>query len=269
MRVIVTRPAHDAQRWVMDLLAVGLEAAALPLINIGPLDDRSAMISAWQRLGDYVGVMFVSANAVDHFFESKQALAGDLYGFEYSKTRAWAPGPGTGDALMRWGVQPGRIDMPEPQAGQFDSEALWQVVAPQVHRGERVLIVRGGDNASVGAGSAGVGRDWLARRLVDRGAVVDFVLAYRRMAPDFSAHESSLARAAAADGSVWLFSSSQAIANLTALLPSQRWSSARALVTHPRIAQAATAAGFGVVQESTPLFSAVVVSLQRMAQVAR
>ena len=269
MRVIVTRPAHDAQRWVMDLLAVGLEAAALPLINIGPLDDRSAMISAWQRLGDYVGVMFVSANAVDHFFESKQALAGDLYGFKYSKTRAWAPGPGTGDALMRWGVQPGRIDMPEPQAGQFDSEALWQVVAPQVHRGERVLIVRGGDNASVGAGSAGVGRDWLARRLVDRGAVVDFVLAYRRMAPDFSAHESSLARAAAADGSVWLFSSSQAIANLTALLPSQRWSSARALVTHPRIAQAARAAGFGVVQESTPLFSEVVASLQRMAQVTQ
>jgi hypothetical protein len=40
-------------------------------------------------------------------------------------------------------------------------------------------------------------------------------------------------------------------------------------VTHPRIAQAATAAGFGVVQESTPLFSEVVVSLQRMAQVAR
>ena len=228
MRVIVTRPAHDAQRWVMDLLAVGLEAAALPLINIGPLDDRSAMISAWQRLGDYVGVMFVSAN-----------------------------------------VQPGRIDMPEPQARQFDSEALWQVVAPQVHRGERVLIVRGGDNASVGAGSPGVGRDWLARRLVDRGAAVDFVVAYQRMAPDFSAHESSLARAAAADGSVWLFSSSQAIANLTALLPSQRWSSARALVTHPRIAQAATAAGFGVVQESTPLFSEVVVSLQRMAQVAR
>jgi uroporphyrinogen-III synthase len=269
MRVIVTRPAHDAQRWVRDLLALGLEAVALPLINIGPVDDRATLASAWQRLGDYVGVMFVSGNAVDHFFESKPALAVDLYGFVYSKTRSWAPGPGTGDALVRWGVQPGRIDMPAPQAGKFDSEALWQVVAPQVHPGDRVLIVRGGDSASVGAGSAGVGRDWLAQRLADRGAAVDFVVAYQRMAPDFSAHESSLARGAAADGSVWLFSSSEAIANLTALLPSQSWRSARALVTHPRIAQAATAAGFGVVQHSTPLFSEVVVSLQRMAQVAR
>ncbi len=269
MRVIVTRPAHDAKRWVMDLLALGLEAVALPLIKIGPADDTAAMASAWQHLGDYVGVMFVSGNAVDHFFQSKPALAIDFNGIEYSKTRAWAPGPGTGGALVRWGVASDQIDMPALQAAQFDSEALWQVVAPQVHPGDRVLVVRGGDNASVGAGGAGAGRDWLAQRLADLGAAVDFVVAYQRLAPDFSAHEASLAQAAGADGSVWLFSSSEAIANLTALLPSQNWGGARALVTHPRIAQAARAAGFGVVQESTPLFSEVVASLQRMAQVTQ
>lgn len=267
MRVIVTRPERDAHRWAMDLSMLGLPALALPLIKLGPVDNPSAIVMAWQHLGDYVGVMFVSGNAVDHFFESKQAVAGDLIGLVQSKTRAWAPGPGTADALLRWGVAHDRIDVPALEAGQFDSEALWQVVEAQVRPGDRVLIVRGGDSASVGAGSAGVGRDWLARRLAERGAEVAFVMAYQRSAPDLSPSEASLARTAASDGSVWLLSSSEAIANLIALLPGQSWADARALVTHPRIASAARAAGFGVVEESRPLFSDVVASLQRMPQV--
>ena len=269
MRVIVTRPACDAHRWVGDLLVVGLKAVALPLIKIGPVDDPAAMVSAWQRLGDYVGVMFVSGNAVDHFFRSKPPLAYVFIDVLQSKTRAWAPGPGTADALLRWGVLPDRIDTPALKAGQFDSEALWQVVAPQVHPSDRVLIVRGGDSASVSSGRAGLGRDWLAQQLAGCGAEFDFVVAYQRSAPDLSASEVSLARAAASDGSVWLLSSSEAIANLIALIPGQSWAGARALVTHPRIARAASVAGFGEVQESRPLFSEVVVSLQRMAQLAQ
>ena len=266
MRVIVTRPACDAHRWAGDWSALGLEAVALPLIKIGPVDDPAAMVGAWQHLDDYVGVMFVSGNAVDHFFRSKPAIAGVFIDLIHSKIRAWATGPGTADALLRWGVPPERIDTPSREAGQFDSEALWQVVAPQVHPGDRVLIVRGGDSASAGAGSAGLGRDWLAQRLAERGARCELVMAYQRSAPVFSALEVSLAHTAASDGSVWLLSSSEAIANLIAVLPRQSWAGARALVTHPRIAQAARAAGFGGVQESRPLFSEVVVSLQRMAQ---
>ena len=75
MRVIVTRPLREAQRWVQDLTASGLQAQALPLIKVGPVDDTTAVVQAWQRLADYVGVMFVSGNAVEHFFASKQALA--------------------------------------------------------------------------------------------------------------------------------------------------------------------------------------------------
>ena len=269
MRVIVTRPARDAQRWVSDLSALGLEALSLPLINIGPVDDSADIARAWLHLDDYIGVMFVSGNAVDHFFESKPALAAASIGSEQSKTRAWAPGPGTADALIRWGVQPERVDMPPREAGQFDSEALWCVVAPQVHPGDRVLIVRGGDSASGGAGNAGVGRDWLAQRVTGQGAKLDFVVTYQRSSPTFSAQELALAHAGATDGSVWLFSSSEAVNHLTALLPGQSWLGARALVTHPRIAQVARAAGFGVVQQSRPLFPEVVASLQRMAQVTQ
>ena len=68
MRVIVTRPEGDAQRWVRDLVALGHEAVALPLIQIAPSPDAQAVIRAWQALDRYVAVMFVSGNAVQYFF---------------------------------------------------------------------------------------------------------------------------------------------------------------------------------------------------------
>ena len=52
-------------------------------------------------------------------------------------------------------------------------------------------------------------------------------------------------------------------AYLTAL-PDQDWGQARALVTHPRIAQAARAAGFGSVQECRPALADVVASIESL-----
>ena len=89
MRVIVTRPAREAQRWVQDLSALGLQAQALPLIQVGPAADATGVLQAWQHLGDYVGVMFVSGNAVDHFFTLKQPLARVFIDGAAIKTRAF------------------------------------------------------------------------------------------------------------------------------------------------------------------------------------
>ena len=94
------------------------------------------------------------------------------------------------------------------------------------------------------------------------GGQADFVAAYERRAPQFSAAQFALAQQAACDGAVWLFSSAQAVANLNAALPGQDWAAACALATHPRIAQAARAAGFGVVFESRPTLADVVAALQ-------
>ncbi|HEY3049162.1 MAG TPA: uroporphyrinogen-III synthase, partial [Polaromonas sp.] len=56
------------------------------------------------------------------------------------------------------------------------------------------------------------------------------------------------------DGSVWLFSSSEAVANLASQPHLSRldWRRARAVATHPRIADTLRAAGWGVVVESRP-----------------
>ena len=266
MRVIVTRPQREAQRWVFDLSARGLDAVALPLIKVGPADHAADLAQAWQQLPGYVGVMFVSGNAVEHFFASKPALAPDFSAQTAIKTRAWATGPGTANALLRAGVAPQRIDSPAPQAGQFDSEALWQVVGAQVRAHDRVLIVRGSDRA--GSAGVGTGREWFANQVMQAGAHVEFVVAYQRCAPEFSGQEREIAEQAATDGSVWLFSSTEALANLRHWLPAQSWQHARALATHPRIAAAAQAAGFGRVCASRPTLSDVVAALDLEQQSA-
>ena len=74
MRVIVTRPQREAQRWVQDLTARGLGVVALPLIEVAAVTDAAPLRQAWQRLGDWAAVMFVSANAVAPFFASKPPL---------------------------------------------------------------------------------------------------------------------------------------------------------------------------------------------------
>jgi len=262
MRVIVTRPEREAQRWVLDLVALGWDAVALPLIQVGPVTDCASLLQVWQHLDEYVGVMFVSGNAADYFFKQNQPLAPVFTAQAAMKmraTRAWATGPGTAKALLRAGVAPELLDAPPLDAGQFDSEALWQVVSSQVQPGSRVLIVRGGDSA--GAASQGSGREWFAHQVAQAGGKADFVLAYQRCAPAFSEDERQLAQQAATAGAVWLFSSTEAVTNLCAALPGQSWAEARALATHPRIALAARNAGFGVVGQSRPTLPDVVVAL--------
>jgi len=258
--VLVTRPAPEADRWVEGLRARGLPAVALPLIEIVPPLDPQPVHAAWQALPDYAAVMFVSGQAVAHFFALAEAgvlarwVAGAL------PARAWSPGPGTSAALRRVGLAAAQIDEPAADAGQFDSEALWDCVAGQARPGLRVLLVRGGQVDGQGAG-----REWLAQQLAAAGVSVDQLVAYRRVAPVLGEAQQALARQAAADGSVWLFSSSEALRNLAQQLPAQDWSRARAIATHPRIAQAARAAGFGVVGASRPALADVAASIESLA----
>jgi uroporphyrinogen-III synthase len=196
--------------------------------------------------------MFVSGNAVRNFFMHRPA------GMPWPpQTRAWAPGDGTRAALLSAGVPGALVDSPPAQSEQFDSETLWQQVGSQVAPGDRVLIVRGGD-----APGQGNGRDWLAEQLAKAGARVMAVAAYLRRAPHFDDAALKQARQSSGDGSVWLFSSSQAIGHLQALMPDQDWSAASAVATHARIAKAARRAGFGVVCESRPALDAVVAALE-------
>jgi uroporphyrinogen-III synthase len=273
MRVVVTRPAGDAQAWVDALKAAGHDALALPLIEVGPATHRQPVEQAWEQWAEFQAVMFVSAQAVRYFFDSQPAAMRADAGHAASLTwthgpRCWATGPGTLKALLQAGVPEACIDSPAADATQFDSEALWQRVSTLVQAGKPVLIVRGTDvNDPVTGGGApnGTGRDWLAQQLQAAGTPAQFVVAYERRAPVWSAVQQAQAVQAAADGSVWCFSSSQAIHNLVHGLPNQSWVKARCIATHPRIAQTAQALGFGEIQMSKPSLADLLVSLESLA----
>jgi uroporphyrinogen-III synthase len=127
-----------------------------------------------------------------------------------------------------------------------------------------VLIVRGTSPTASAMpaclpSTQGAGRDWLAARLREAGAEVELLAVYERQLPVWTAQQLDLARQAASDGSLWLFSSS-AVANLQQLLPQQQWHSGLALTTHERIASKALSAGFGRVLHSRPSLDDVVAS---------
>ncbi len=260
-RAIVTRPAKEAQAWVADLRAHGVDAVSLPLIRIAAAPDSGAVERAWEQLDQYHASMFVSGNAATHFFA--QQPPGSVNPWRVS-LRAWVTGPGSRNALLGCGVPADCIDAPAADGAQFDSEALWSVVRSQVQPGTRVLIVRGSavSEAQTTPSASGTGRDWLTQQIEAAGGRVDFVVTYERRAPVWSAAELDWVAQAACDGSVWILSSAEGLAYLLEAAPHQPWREARALATHPRIAAAARKAGFGRVQETRPVLADLVASIE-------
>lgn len=254
--VIVTRPEREAQSWATALQAQGVRADILPLIQIAPLPDASALRAAWQQLPRCGAVMFVSANAVRFFMAERPA------GLDLRACRAWSTGPGTQAALLACGWPADQIDSPDADAGQFDSEALWALVAAQLPRMAQacVLIVRGAD-----AQGRMAGRDWLAQQLTQAGVQVQQTVAYVRQTPVLSACQQLRAAQAMTDGSWWLFSSSEAAQHLLQACPGLAVGQARALATHPRITQRLHLWGWGRVETVPAGLEAQAVSIKSLA----
>ena len=257
--LVLTRPAAQNARWAAELRAHDIKTYELPLIEIVAPPDPAPVRAAWARLAAFAAVFFVSSNAVAHFFRSKPADAQADAAFTATNTRAWVPGPGSAAALVAVGMAPERIDRPAEDAAQFDSESLWDAVRTQVMPGQRVLIVRGLD-----ARGQLAGRDWLAQQLLQAGAQVDQVGAYQRRAPCWQPAQHKVAATALRHRAWWLLGSAEAAANLARLLPVAlhgELAAASAIATHPRVADAARAAGFAVVHTSQPTLGAVLASI--------
>ena len=240
-RVIVTRPEREALAWADALQARGVPCEPLPLIEIAALPEPLALTQTWQAVPGHLALMFVSANAVRFFMAARPA------GLPMPSCRAWSTGPGTRAALLAAGWPEDLIDSPGEDAPQFDSEALWALVAQRVQAAvadgpskPSVLIVRGAD-----AQGHLAGRDWLALQLEGAGLQVLQAVAYVRQAPELTLGQQSLAHKAVGDGSAWLFSSSEAAQHLLQACPSLPLRQGWALATHPRIAQRLQHTGWG------------------------
>jgi len=251
MRVIVTRPRPQAMQWVQWLAARGIDALALPLIDIAEPADVAAVERAWSRLDSQRLVVFVSPNAAEQFFRLRPADAAWP-----ADVTAASIGPGTTQTLQRLGLPAAAIVEPARDALQFDSEALWARLRGRDWSGTSVLIVRGDG-----------GREWLADTLREHGAQVNFVAAYRRSEPQITGDAlASLNEAVARPHEhLWFFSSSEAIDHLAQACPAHDWARSRALATHPRIAQRARDCGFEDVRETRPTLEAVIACIQSIA----
>lgn len=265
VRIVVTRPADEAGPWAAALQQQGFGVLSLPLIDVVGRPDL-----VLPDLHSFDAVMWVSGNAVRFCLPAVMAQLGKWP----AGVRCWAPGPGTAAALRAGGVPAQWIDAPDPNAPQFDSESLWAVVAPQMGPGKRLLLVRG-RSAAVGqseptassepSSDMSSGREWLLQQCETAGARVSTLGVYQRGCPVWSDEQATLAAAAASDGSVWLFSSGEAVGHLSRLLPQQDWRHTPALATHPRIAQALAAAGFAQVLSVRPTVEAVLGALKPTA----
>ena len=270
LRAIVTRPGQEADAWAAQIKRNGIEAVALPMIEIVAVPDRSQLAQAWKDLGAYGALMFVSSNAASHFFAARPTEIASPWVSGNKAPRAWVTGPGSRAALLAQGVPAKHIDMPAPTAQSLDSEALWLQVEAQIGAGTRILIVRG-DKASEAADApapgspSGQGRDWLAVQLQGRGAQVDYVVAYARRPPQWTADQRALVMQSLQGQDVWVWSSAEALGNLLSAFPGQTWAGAKAVATHTRIAQAARLAGFGKVALAKPGLAALCASIESLA----
>lgn len=160
IRVLVTRPAHQADGLCASIERAGGIALRMPALDIGPPRDSGAVRGLAQKLDRYDIAVFVSPNAVQGALE--------LLGRKLPATlRTLAIGPATAAALDAAGVA-GVIC---PDQG-FDSESLLEMPVLREVTGSRVVVFRGDG-----------GRGLLGETLRSRGAEVDYVEVYRRTLP--------------------------------------------------------------------------------------
>lgn len=104
-RVVVTRPRQHARPLVRRLGQLGADVLEIPTIEIVDPPDHRDLDDAIDRLrrGDYSWVLFVSVNAVDHFFARlERRFDAGVFG----APRVAAVGPVTARRLRSHGITP-------------------------------------------------------------------------------------------------------------------------------------------------------------------
>ncbi|MDR2239881.1 MAG: uroporphyrinogen-III synthase [Zoogloeaceae bacterium] len=235
-RIVVTRPAQQADKLAREIEARGGVAVRFPVLAIFDADDPQPLQAAARDIEHYDIAVFVSPNAAE------KALGA------ITARRAWpervvAAGMGetSARAIARFGVA--RIVTPEN--GGSDSEALLErpEFQPGQLRGRRVAIFRGDG-----------GREFLGETLTARGAEVTRIPCYRRGQPALDAAPLR-ARLAAGEIDAVTVTSSEGLRNLAAMIGAETEAALKAtplFVAHRRIAEQARQAGFAAVVVTAP-----------------
>ncbi|MET3131495.1 uroporphyrinogen-III synthase [Oxalobacteraceae bacterium GrIS 1.11] len=198
--VVITRPLAQAGPLAERVAALGLPVLVLPLLEIHPLADGTALAAALAELDTYAMVAFVSPNAIEAAFAH-------IVRWPAGVTLA-VLGEGSRAALAAHGLTSACADIVSPpDTAPSDSEHLLGSLDLVRLRGRRVLIVRGES-----------GRELMADGLRLAGADVTVVAAYRRCVPALSAALAATLRGLLARNNDWVITSSEALRGLLQLL---------------------------------------------------
>lgn|SRR5690625_966842 len=219
-RIMVTRPAHQADNFCKLLAEAGATALRCPAMRIAAPADRASLERLVEQLDSFDFLMFNSPNAAHHgiaFIHAHRDIPGHL--------TLGAIGAKTAQAVAAWGYT---VDVTPPV--NFDSETFLQQPSVANMQSKRVAILRGQD-----------GRMLLGETLRQRGALVEFIETYRRLPPT-PAEAEQIRQALHQNLDAIAVTSSETLTNLINCLDSQgleRLSETLLVVGHPRIAAAA------------------------------
>jgi uroporphyrinogen-III synthase len=162
MRVLVTRPAQQAQHLCELIEAHGGQAVLFPVLEIVEPSDPDALRAIINRLDDFDIAIFISANAVNQALSLILALRPlPLH------LRLATVGMRTAKELEQFGLH---ADICPSE--KFNSEALLELPEMRDVNGKNIVIFRGEG-----------GREFLADSLRQRGAAVEYAQVYRRAKP--------------------------------------------------------------------------------------
>lgn len=167
-RVLVTRPAHQAENLSRLIQERGGEAIRFPVLDIVARDNTDEVQDALKNLDKFQWVVFISPNAVNFALKANNGKIDRLKAVRFA-----AVGRVTAQALEAAGLT---VDV-VPEQGHT-SEALLSMPQMQQVKGQACLIVRGEG-----------GREELANTLRSRGAVVQYLEVYKRTIPSIDSSQ--------------------------------------------------------------------------------
>lgn len=189
-RILVTRPAEQADDLAQPLSELGAEILVQPILEIHPLPPQSAIPFSEQELRQFDWLVFSSRNGVRCFFDALAGRGLDLRAVGQAKLAAI--GPGTAEELARYHLRADVIPT------TYQAEGLADALAGAA-AGQRFLLVR-----------ASRGRDVLAERLAAAGGQVTQQVVYQSR--DVPAADPQIAQQLRAGQIHWTTVTSSAIA---------------------------------------------------------
>ena len=145
-RVLVARPAAQAEATMRELERLGAVASRLATLVIRPPSDWGAVDAAIHALrgGEFDWVAFTSANGVQGLCRRSRELGFDARVF--GRSRIAAVGPKTAEALHEFGLVadyvPGKFDAESLAAGLIERVGGARLLFARADRGREILIER-------------------------------------------------------------------------------------------------------------------------------